>query len=259
MLSNNNIKFVNSLQLKKQRDKNGLYVIEGDKMVREYLLSGEEVVWLFAKPEWIASLDGDMTARVQNVIPVSYDELKKISTLKTPHNSLAVVSVRRYDLSVGDLAGQLTIALDNIQDPGNLGTIIRLAGWFGINNIVCSPGCVDIYNSKVMQATMGSLLHVRVHYSELTPFLEEAAVYKIPVYGALLDGDSIYDTELADSAIILFGNESKGITDELRSLVGRPVTIPSFGKRGAGIDSLNVGMSVAVICSEFRRGLIHGQ
>lgn len=253
MLSNKNIKMINSLQLKKQRDKNGLYIIEGDKMVREYLMSGENVVWLYAKPEWISSLPAVLQSRAANVVPVSYDDLKKISTLKTPHNSIALVEKRTADLDTGALTGRLSIILDNIQDPGNLGTIIRIAGWFGISDIICSQGCVDLYNPKVIQATMGSLLHVNVYYTDLIPLLSGLKELAIPVFATSLTGSSIYETDLPSSGMILFGNESKGISGEVLSMATGQLMIPSFGSRSAGIDSLNVGMSVAVVCSEFRR------
>jgi len=259
MLSNNNIKLVNSLQLKKQRDKSGLYIIEGDKMVREYLISGEDIQWLFAKPEWIASLPLNLADRVPNIVPVSYEELKKISTLKTPHNAMAVALKREALLSPSSLVNRLTIVLDNIQDPGNLGTIIRLAVWFGVEDIICSPGCVDLYNNKVLQATMGALLHVKVHYAEILPLLSVVKPLGLPVYATTLAGESIYGSQLPASAMILFGNESKGISEELIEASTHQVMIPSFGNRGAGIDSLNAGMAVAIACSEFRRRNVPGQ
>ncbi|TFH38857.1 MAG: RNA methyltransferase [Bacteroidia bacterium] len=259
MLSINNIKLVNSLQLKKQRDKSELYVIEGDKMVREYLTSEEEIVWLFAKPEWIASLPGALVERVPNIIAVSYDELKRISSLKTPHNAMAIVHKKVTPLTAESLLNGLTIVLDSIQDPGNLGTIIRLAGWFGIDKIICSHGCVDLYNPKVLQATMGALLHVVVHYTEILPLMGDARAMGLPVYAAALEGESIYEAKLPGSAILIFGNESKGISAELMAASTHSVMIPSFGNRGAGIDSLNAAMAVAVVCSEFRRRSLPGQ
>jgi len=147
----------------------------------------------------------------------------------------------------------LSVALDCVQDPGNLGTIVRAAAWFGIKNIVCSEDCVDVYNPKVIQASMGAILHVNVQYSDLKALFSAANTRKIPVFGAVLSGDPIYDHELSDEGIILLGNESRGISDELIQYVTHKIMIPSSGQTLPGIESLNVGMAASVVFSEFLR------
>ena len=194
-----------------------------------------------------------MKQNIGEIEPASYEELKKISTLKAPHNALAVVPMFNHRYKPEDLHTGLTVALDFVQDPGNLGTIIRGAAWFGIKDIVCSCDCVDVYNPKVIQATMGAILNVRVHYLDLKDFLESAAEKFIPVFGTLLDGESIYDHPLGKNGIILLGNESKGISEKLISFVTQKLMIPRFSGTAHGIESLNVGMAASVVFSEFLR------
>ena len=184
---------------------------------------------------------------------VSYEDLKQISTLKTPHNALAVVHIPEQKTELPDILDHFCAALDMVQDPGNLGTIIRAAGWFGIRNIVCSENCVDVYNPKVIQASMGAILHVTVHYCDLKKFLVSAARSNVPVYGTMLDGKSIYDHKPVKKGIILFGNESKGISEDLIPFITEKISIPKFSNAKEGIDSLNVGMAASVVFSEFMR------
>lgn len=253
MLSRNKIQFVISLQRKKVREREKLYLIEGDKIVREYLMSGIKVASLIAKPEFIGSLAGDLLKRADEIIPVSYDELKRISTLTTPHNALALVHMPDDQFEPDILNSGLVAALDFIQDPGNLGTIIRAAAWFGISTIFCSTNCVDVYNPKVIQATMGALLNVRIYYHDLKLVLESATRKGVTVYGAVLEGNSIYDVNKGSNGIILLGNESKGISDDLMKYVTVKLAIPKFSRAKYGIDSLNAGMAASVIFSEFAR------
>ena len=152
-----------------------------------------------------------------------------------------------------EVLGQLCVALDFVKDPGNLGTIIRAAAWFGIKNIVCSLDCVDVYNPKVIQASMGAVLHVKVFYYDLKKLFISAAKMNIPVFGTMLEGDSIYDHKLDNKGIILLGNESKGISEELIPFITEKIMIPKFSKAKHGIDSLNVGMAASVVFSEFLR------
>ncbi len=183
----------------------------------------------------------------------SFDELRKISTLKTPHNAIAVVTMPEYAIESDGLFRDLTVTLDSVQDPGNLGTIVRAASWFGLKNIVCSIGCVDVFNPKVIQSTMGAILNVRVHYCNLEDFLKEASGKGIPVFGALLEGESIYAHRLGSEGIILLGNESKGISEDLIPFISEKIMIPKFTTASFGIESLNVGMAASVIFSEFAR------
>ena len=253
MIRKNTIKLLLSLQKKKARDEARLYVIEGDKLVREYLSCQVPLKLLVAKPEFTGSLTPEQISLISESEPASYDELKRVSTLKTPHNAVAVVSYPGQETDPGMLLKGLCAALELVQDPGNLGTIIRSAAWFGIRNIICSSGCADRYNPKVIQATMGAILHVGVQYLDLKEFLVSALDSGIPVFGAVMDGDIVYDAELGTKGVILLGNESKGISDELMPYITRKITIPCFGGPAPGLDSLNVGMAATILFSEFAR------
>jgi TrmH family RNA methyltransferase len=213
MISKNKIKFIASLQKKKVRDDERLFVIEGDKLVKEFLAAGAPVKMLVAKPEFLSSLPPLLTMHVNEIETISYEELKQISTLKTPHNALAVIHMPESEMNIPEIISQLCVALDFVQDPGNMGTIIRAAGWFGIKNIVCSGDCVDVYNPKVVQASMGALLHVNIFYCDLKELCKSAIQNSVPVFGTLLEGKSIYTHKLDNKGIILLGNESKGISE----------------------------------------------
>lgn len=253
MLSKNKARFIISLQKKKVREEYRLYIIEGDKIVKEFISAGMPIKSLVAKPEFISSLPKDGMKTVSETEPVSYEELKYISGLKTPHNALAVVCMPDHEISQSKLLKEQCVALDCIQDPGNLGTIIRAAAWFGIRNIVCSEDSVDVYNPKVIQASMGAIIHVRVLYTNLKEFLTAASNKELPIYGTLLDGESIFNHTLSNKGIVLLGNESKGISDDLVPFINHKLLIPRFGVAAPGIDSLNVGMAASVIFSEFAR------
>jgi TrmH family RNA methyltransferase len=253
MISRNKMNFIISLQKKKIREEERLYVIEGDKLIKEFLAADVSIKILVALPEFLNSLPADRKQEIPEIIPVSYDELKKISSLKTPHNALAVVQMFDKRPDPGSLKKEVSAALDFIQDPGNLGTIIRAAAWFGIKNIYCSGNCVDVYNPKVIQASMGAILHVNIFYTDLLKLFEEAAGEKIRIFGAVLDGEPLYSASLSKPGIIFLGNESKGISKELLLFVTDRITIPGHCDAGPGIDSLNVGMAASVIFSEFAR------
>jgi len=253
MLSKNRLRFIISLQKKKIRDEQNLFVIEGDKLVKEFLSSDMKVVSLIAKPEFIGSISKEILKGINEVESVSYEELKQISSLKTPHNALALIRMPVTETKAVQILKELCVALDFIQDPGNLGTIIRAASWFGIKNIVCSEDCVDVYNPKVIQATMGAILNVKVHYYDLKKILHTASEKGIPVYGTMIEGESIYRHKLGKKGVILLGNESKGISDNLLPFVTSRLMIPKFTLARHGIDSLNVGMAASVIFSEFAR------
>lgn len=253
MISKNKIKFIISLQKKKVRDEERLFVIEGDKLVREFLAAKMPVRILVAKPEFLSSLPPVLTGSIGEIEDISYDGLKQISTLKTPHNALAVVHMPEQDFNLQDVIKKYCVALDGVQDPGNMGTIIRAAGWFGIKNIICSPDCVDVYNPKVVQASMGALLSVNVYYHDLRELCDLAIKSSVPVFGTLLEGESIYSHKLDTKGIIILGNESKGISAELFPYITEKIKIPRFGTSGDGIDSLNVGMAASVVFSEFLR------
>ncbi len=253
MISKSKSNFVIALQKKKKRDEEKLFVIEGDKIVKEFLLAGKHIRLLAAKPEFIASLHGELISSIDEIIEVNYEDLKHFSTLKTPHNALAVVPMPEPEMNSSDLLKNLCVCLDFVQDPGNLGTIIRAAAWFGIKNIVCSPDCVDVYNPKVIQASMGAILHVNIWYSDLKKLAIQATEMKLPVFGTTLDGVSIYEHKLDKRGIILLGNESKGISGELIPFITGKIMIPKFNNAKEGIDSLNVSMAASIVFSEFLR------
>ncbi len=253
MISKNKIKFITSLQKKNVREQEKLFVIEGDKLVKEFLIANVAIKILVAKPEFLNSLPPELTNIVNDIENVNDNELKQISTLRTPHNALAVVQMPEHEMNISEIINQFCVALDFVQDPGNFGTIIRAAGWFGIKNIVCSMDCVDVYNPKVVQSSMGALLHVNVFYGDLKNLFTTAIKNSVPVFGTMLEGNSIYNQKLDNKGIILLGNESKGISDELIPFITEKIRIPKFSTAKEGIDSLNVGMAASVVFSEFLR------
>jgi TrmH family RNA methyltransferase len=253
MISRNRRKFIISLRKKKMRDKERMFVIEGDKLIKEFLFAKIHLKGLFAKPEFIASLPSSLIPMIDEVEEVSYEELKIISSLTTPHNALAVVPMAEYKMDTALIFTRLCVALDFVQDPGNLGTIIRAAAWFGIRNIICSTNCVDVYNPKVIQASMGAILLVNVYYADLKDLLIRAKEDNIPVFGTMLEGQSIYHHKLDHKGIILLGNESTGISDDLKPYISHKIMIPGFSVSMPGIESLNVSMAASVVFSEFFR------
>jgi TrmH family RNA methyltransferase len=253
MISKSKSNFIISLQKKKKRDEEKLFVIEGDKLIKEFISTKQEVKTLVAKPEFLSSLPPGITHFAKEIIEVDNEELKQISTLKTPHNALAVVHMPESEMDSSEVLNQLCICLDFVQDPGNLGTIIRAAAWFGIKNIVCSPDSVDVYNPKVVQASMGAFMHVNIYYSDLKRLAILANKKNIPVFGTMLEGVSIYDHKLDNKGIILLGNESRGISEQLIPFITEKIFIPKFNNSEEGIDSLNVGMAASIVFSEFLR------
>ena len=242
MLTKNQLKLVRSLELKKNRKKEGLFVAEGPKVVGDLLAAGFEPHLLFATEEWAAPAS-------LSPILVTPDELRKLSFLQHPQEVLAVFEIpQNFQFSI--LNSQLALALDSVQDPGNLGTIIRIADWFGISTIYCSEDTADAYNPKVVQATMGSLAHINIVYCDLVALLQQ---YDGPIYGTLLDGNDIYQQELSQEGIIVMGNEGNGISQRVRPLITHKLLIPNFNKNSETAESLNVAIATAITCSEFRR------
>ncbi len=253
MISKGKIKFINSLRHRKVREINSLFVIEGDKLIKEYLLSGKRIINLVANNSFIDSLSPIHKKLIDEIISVDNESLQKISSLVTPHNALAVVPFIEHDYVPEKILKDLSVAIDSIQDPGNLGTIIRSAAWFGIKNIVCSRNCVDLYNPKVIQSTMGAFMNINVFYCNLTEFLKKANDMRVIVYGTLMKGKSVYSAILRRKSVILLGNESRGISRELQNYVAEKITIPKFSDYKFGIDSLNVSIAASIIFSEFAR------
>ncbi len=249
MLSKNDIKNIKSLEHKKFRTEKGLFIAEGHKTVLE-LTDKFSCTLLAATQEW---LDCHRNIPAERIESVTTDELKRASLLQTPQDVLAVFRIPKSEIKLADTAqNNLVLALDDVQDPGNLGTIIRLADWFGIKDVFCSKGTADIYNPKAVQATMGALARVRVHYTDLKQSIKELPG-SVPVYGTFLDGEIIYDTKLSANGVIIMGNEGNGITPEIRQSVTHKLYIPNWPKGAPTSESLNVAIATAVVCSEFRR------
>lgn len=245
MLSKSQISFIKSLHQKKYRKENGIFIIEGIKSIVEFLKSDYQLHSIYYTPKISSSLP-KVSANI-NLFEVTETELQKISTLQTPQSILALVHIPALkEIEVDKLRNQFSLVLDDVQDPGNLGTIIRTADWFGIKNIICSENTVEAYNPKTVQSTMGSLCRVNIHYTSLNNFLDKT---ELPIYGALLNGESIYKTKWGNEGLILLGNEGHGISKELIEKINVPVTIPRFGEA----ESLNVAVSAAIFCSEVMR------
>ena len=249
MLSKNDIKNIKSLEHKKFRTEKGLFIAEGHKTVLE--LTGKfSCTLLAATQDW---LDCHRNIPAERIESVTTDELKRASHLQSPQDVLAVFRIPKSEIKMSDTAqNNLVLALDDVQDPGNLGTIIRLADWFGIKDVFCSKGTADIYNPKAVQATMGALARVRVHYTDLKQSIKELPE-SVPVYGTFLDGKIIYDTKLSANGVIIMGNEGNGITPEIRQSVTHKLYIPNWPKGAPTSESLNVAIATAIVCSEFRR------
>ena len=238
------IQLVRSLADKRGRAEQGLFLAEGEKLIGELRASHLRVRKIFA-------LEGIFEG--PEVEPVTPRDMERLSQLKTPSNSLALVEIPHYRLKTAELRNRLTLALDEVQNPGNLGTIIRLADWFGITDILCSEGTADCFNPKVVQATMGAILRVRVHYMPLAPLLAEAAAGGIPVYGTFLEGENIYGSELSQTGFVVMGNEGRGVTPSVAQGISRKLFIPPWPADRRGSESLNVAMATGIVCAEFRR------
>ena len=243
-MTKSEIQFVKSLSDKRAREQSGLFVAEGRKLTGEILQSSFCVRELYYTGQGFA--DGRGQA-------ISQKEMERISQLKTPTDCLAVVEIPRRMLSVGRMKGSLVLALDKVQNPGNMGTIIRLADWFGIGDIVCSEDSADCFNPKVVQATMGAILRVRVHYTDLVRFLVQAREADMPVYGTMLEGRDIYSEPLSAEGVIVMGNEGSGLSGDVAAQLSHRLYIPPFPPQRSGSESLNVAVATAVVCSEFRR------
>ena len=239
-LSKNQIKLITSLQQKKYRQKHKLFIAEGVKVVNEFLNSSFSVAHVFATEDFARS------SELENIVLISESELKKISQLKNPNKVLGLFKIP--DEYVTDNP-ELTLALDAVNDPGNLGTIIRLCDWFGVQQLVCSLTTVDCYNQKVIQASMGSLTRVQIMYTDLEDFLKST---KLPSFIADMDGSNVYATKLPEAAVLVMGNEANGVSDTIRSIIDAKIAIPRFGNKQV-TESLNVATATAILLSEFKR------
>jgi len=248
VISKPKIKLIASLSQKKFRDELGLFIAEGTKLVLD-LAPAFRCVLLVASTEW---LNEHQTISADEVSEVDDVELRKISNQKSPQGVLAVFEKAKYTSTTDDLNQKLSLALDDVQDPGNLGTILRIADWFGITDVFCSEHTADAYNPKTVQATMGALARVKVHVVNLPAFLKSCNG-KLPIYGTFMDGENIYAKTLSQQGIIIMGNEGNGISSEIEKFVSERLLIPNYPMGQATSESLNVGVATALVCGEFRR------
>lgn len=249
MISKNQIKTIRSLESKKGRLKEGLFVAEGPKIVAD-LLAVIPAHSVFATQDWINSNEYNASG---SIYTVTTEELRKVSFLQHPQQVMALFPLPKENpTNIVIDEKSLYIALDGIQDPGNLGTIIRIADWFGITRIFCNKDTADVYNPKVIQATMGSVARVEVVYVDLPEVLKQLPT-TYPIYGTFLNGEDIYAKPLSSHGIIVMGNEGKGISKTVSELVNHRLLIPNFPKNRSTADSLNVAIATAIACSEFRR------
>ncbi|HWZ15265.1 MAG TPA: RNA methyltransferase [Mucilaginibacter sp.] len=245
MLSKSQISLLKSLQNKKDRIEQSLFLVEGLKSVIEFIHSAYQITAIYHT----APFDPKVLKLSQkiNLTEISVTDMEKISSLKTPQQVVALVKIPVWPaLNNTHLKQKFSLVLDGIQDPGNMGTIIRTADWFGMQHIICSDDTVDVYNPKVVQASMGSLSRINVHYGDLTTFLPQIG---LPVFGAMLDGENIYDTDFGPEGLIIMGNEGSGLRPDVEKLISKAVTIPRKGNA----ESLNVAIATALFCSEIVR------
>lgn len=236
MLTKAEIKLINSLKQKKSRDKNQLFIVEGDKSIKEFLNGPFQLEVLY-------SIENSLF--FQGLKKITPQELKKISQLTTPQNSLAIFHLPEW--KVPSPYSSFLLGLDGVQDPGNLGTLIRLADWFGITHLICSKNTVDVFNPKVIQASMGSLNRVQVHYLDLKNFLSD---FSAPIFGAFMDGENIFQKDLSPEGILILGNEGNGISTEIKNLCTQKISIPQVDKTNK-TESLNVAVAGSIIISQF--------
>jgi TrmH family RNA methyltransferase len=245
MLSKSQISLLTSLQHKKFRREHGFFLVEGYKSVIEFISSGYQVDSIYHTPA-IAPKMLNLSRKI-NFQEISMKDIEKISTLKTPQDVIGLIKIPIWaTLNYNSLKKKFSLVLDNIQDPGNMGTIIRTADWFGITDIICSEDTVDVYNPKVVQATMGSLARVNVYYASLEEVLPQTG---LPIFGAMLDGENIYNSNFGTEGLLIMGNEGNGISPAIERLITTKITIPRAGKA----ESLNVAIATAILCSEIKR------
>ena len=248
MITRARIKWIKSLEMRKFRLLHNAFVAEGPKLVGE-LLPYSTPLYVAATQEWLTE-NSHLLSNLTEVDVVNQEELERVSLLRTPQSVLAVMPISEKKLDLATLQSQLVIALDGVQDPGNLGTILRIADWFGVHQILCSEGTADVYNPKCVQSCMGALARVEVHYCNLPDVLTGV---QMPVYGTFLDGTDIYGEALSAHGIIVMGNEGNGISKEVAKLVSHRLYIPNFPKGSFTTESLNVAIATGIVCAEFRR------
>ena len=247
MISKNQLKLIHALEQKKQRKKHGLFLVQGEKNVAELFNSDFTIKQIFATSAYINKNSTLLSEQglVRITIEATEEELKKAGTLVSNNSVLAVVECKTSEIP-SIRGNELILVLDQVGDPGNLGTIIRVADWYGIKQIICSPDCADFYNPKVIAATMGSFARVKISHTDLTQYLSQQTK---PVYGAFLEGENIHKSKLSHSAFIVMGSESHGISEPVAEFITDKITIPAFGQA----ESLNVAMATGIILDNFKR------
>jgi len=252
MISGNQIKFIRSLTRKKVRDEMGLFIAEGSTLVEDLLQSTFIFDHLYAVKDWLDVYAPVLQEKRIRHTEISQSQLERISQQVTPNKALAVLRKPDWKFNPDALSDKLSIALDTISDPGNMGTIIRVADWFGIQTILCTYDTTDCFSSKVVQASMGSIARVNIHCLDLKSVLSSLKTY-LPVYGAVLNGKNVFSEKLTRHGIILIGNESQGISPGMRDCITHPLTIPSFTPETSHAESLNASVATAILAAEFRR------
>jgi len=256
-VSKNQIRYLRSLADKKHREKEGLFIAEGEKICRELLEGTDrsflEIVQVLAYPEWLNQNHDLIVRSGAEPTEADRDSLARASSLSTPPGVMMVIRIPGYVADEEPYTQDIVPVFEAIRDPGNLGTVIRTADWFGIRQLLCSPDSVDLYNPKCIQASMGAISRVKVNYLPLEPLIKRAADAGYPVYGTLLDGENIYGKKLQSNGLILFGNESRGLSPSLRKMVTEKIRIPEYPKGDVSTESLNVATSAAIIMAEWRR------
>jgi len=248
MITKARIKLIKSLEQRKKRNLHQLFVAEGPKLVEE-LLEAMQPSYIAAVQEW-QDKNKRLLKSVCEADTITPEELQRTSLLQTPQQVIALFPIPQHKFDPEIAQHELCLALDGVQDPGNIGTILRIADWFGIHHVICSEDTVDVYNPKAVQATMGALARVKVHYVNLSETLKQ---YHAPIYGTLLDGKNIYEQELGSNGYIVMGNEGKGLSETIRNLVTQKLYIPNYPLGAKTTESLNVAIATSIVCSEFRR------
>ncbi len=252
MLSKSTIKLIKSLGLKKYRTKENLFLVEGDKMVLEVIQSCLQIRELILAPDF-QYRDKIQNKNISKITEVEYRELKQCSFLKNPQSSMAICEIPAKKSLPETLSSGLSIYLDGVQDPGNMGTIIRICDWFDIEHVFCSPDTVDLYNPKVIQASMGSFNRIHLMECNFEEMQKVAAISNTSIFGAFMDGNNIYKEELPLNALLVVGNEGNGIRKEVETFVDKRISIPNLSTKSVKAESLNVSVATAIICSEFKR------
>ena len=251
MLSKQITKIIQNLEKKKFREKYNLFKIEGEKLVAELLRSPLAVHAIIAYPEWIQA-NGHLLGKTQ-VLETDEKGMKAISNFQSLPHVMALAEIPNHPYHPDEVAGTLSLVLNGIQDPGNLGTILRIADWFGVSHLLCDRDCASIYNPKCVQASMGAIFRVHAYYLDLPETISQLKAKGMPVFGTFLDGENIYTSPLPSQGLIIMGNEGKGIAENIGQLADFRLTIPNFTPTGASSESLNVGVATGIILSEFKR------